>query len=258
MQPRPIILGGRPLAGGRLPAVCAPLVAATREALAVEAAAVAARQPDLLEWRVDFFQRIAETQEVLAAAAALRAAAPGIPVLLTRRAQREGGQPIALDEPGVLALYRAVIASGLVDLVDYEMENAAADVAQVRALCTAQGVPLVLSFHDFQRTPDSEQLAARFAQAQRLGADIAKLAVMPGSMADVHRLLGATLAASGSLGIPVISMAMGGLGAVSRLCGGEFGSALTFAVGASASAPGQIPIAEVRAALAVLQRATSG
>jgi 3-dehydroquinate dehydratase-1 len=51
-------------------------------------------------------------------------------------------------------------------------------------------------------------------------------------------------------------MAMGGLGAVSRLCGGVFGSALTFAVGAAASAPGQVPIDEVRATLAVLQRAT--
>jgi 3-dehydroquinate dehydratase-1 len=53
-------------------------------------------------------------------------------------------------------------------------------------------------------------------------------------------------------------MAMGGLGAVSRVCGGVFGSALTFAVGAAPSAPGQMPIDDVRAALAVLQRASSG
>jgi 3-dehydroquinate dehydratase-1 len=255
---RPILLGGQPLAGGRLPAICAPLVATDSEALATEVQAVVARRPDLLEWRVDFFARIHDTGEVLAAARRLRAAAAGIPILLTRRAQREGGQPIALDEAQVLALYEAVIASGQVDLVDYEMENAADHVARVRDWCAARGLPLVLSFHDFEATPGSEQLAARFAQAHRLGADIAKLAVMPRSMADVHRLLGATLEASSTLPIPVISMAMGGLGAVSRLCGGVFGSALTFAVGASASAPGQIAIDDVRSALAVLQRATSG
>jgi 3-dehydroquinate dehydratase-1 len=258
MQPRAINLGGQPLAGGRLPAVCAPLVARTRAALVAEAAAVAALQPDLLEWRIDFFAGIADTAEALAAAADLRAAAAGIPILLTRRAQREGGQPIALSEPQVLALYEALAASGRVDALDYEMGHDPGHVAQARALARRHGLPLVLSFHDFQATPPDAQLDARFARAQELGADVAKVAVMPQSMADVHRLLGATLRASGSLAIPVVSMAMGGLGAVTRLCGGVFGSALTFAVGSAPSAPGQVPIADVRAAVAVLQRATPG
>ncbi|GAB3763014.1 type I 3-dehydroquinate dehydratase [Ramlibacter monticola] len=254
----PIQIGGRPLAGGRLPAVCAPLVARTRAALAAEAAVVAAKKPDLLEWRVDFLESIADAQEVLRAAANVRAASADIPILFTRRCQREGGQPIALTEPQVLALYEAVAASGCVDLMDFEMGNEPGHVAQVRALTRRHGLPLVLSFHDFHATPADAELRARFEQAQRLQADVAKLAVMPQSMEDVHRLLGATLQASRALAIPVISMAMGGLGAVTRLCGGGFGSALTFAVGAAASAPGQIPIEEVRAALAVLQRATSG
>jgi 3-dehydroquinate dehydratase-1 len=253
----PIQVGGRPLAGGRLPAVCAPLVARTRFALAAETAVVAARQPDLLEWRVDFFEAIADPREVLGAAADLRRASGGIPVLFTRRCQREGGQPIPLAEPEVVALYESVAASGCVDLLDFEMGNEPAHVAQVRSLARRHGLPLVLSFHDFERTPAEADLRACFEQAHRLEADIAKVAVMPQSMEDVHRLLGATLQASRALPIPVISMAMGGLGAVTRLCGGVFGSALTFAVGAAASAPGQIPIDEVRAALAVLQRATS-
>src|SRR5688572_30845890 len=59
MQPKPIITRGQPLAGGRVPAICAPLVARTPDELAAEAAAVVARQPDLLEWRVDFFAPLA-------------------------------------------------------------------------------------------------------------------------------------------------------------------------------------------------------
>lgn len=257
MQPRPLELKGRPLAGGRLPAVCAPLVARTRAALLAEAATVAAKRPDLLEWRVDFFQGMDDRAEVLAAAAELRAHAGGIPILFTRRSRREGGEPIPLDEPQVLELYRAVCESGCVDFVDFEMDNEPAHVAQVRELARRCGLPLVLSFHDFQRTPDAASLAARFAQALELGADVAKVAVMPGNMEDVHLLLGANLQASRSLGIPVIAMAMGPLGAVSRLCGGVFGSALTFAVGAAASAPGQMPIEDVRAGLEVLQRAAA-
>lgn len=257
MQPKPIITRGQALAGGRVPAICAPLVARTPDELAVEAAAVVARQPDLLEWRVDFFAPLADTATVLAAGAQLRRTAGPIPILFTRRSEREGGQRIALAEPQVLALYEAVAAAGLVDLLDVEMNSAPADIERMRALCTRHGLPLVLSFHDFQRTPSGDELQARFAQAHRLGADVAKVAVMPQSMEDVHRLLGATLQASQALPIPVISMAMGGLGAVSRVCGGVFGSALTFAVGAAPSAPGQMPIDDVRAALAVLQRAIS-
>lgn len=257
MHPQPILVKGRPLAEGRLPAVCAPLVARTRTGLLAEIEFVTAKQPDLLEWRVDFFERLADREEVLATAAELRSRAGDIPILFTRRSRREGGEEIALDEPQVLELYQAVCASGHVDLVDFEMDNEPAHVEQVRDLAQRCGLPLVLSFHDFQRTPDASTLAARFAQAQRLGADVAKVAVMPAAMEDVHRLLGATLEASRTLGIPVIAMAMGPLGAVSRLCGGAFGSALTFAVGASASAPGQMPIADVRAGLEILRRATA-
>lgn len=256
-MPHTLTLGGHPLAGGRLPAICAPLVARTPAALAEEAAAVAALQPDLLEWRVDFFEGIADTAAVLAAARSVQQAARGIPVLFTRRAEREGGQPIGLDEAQVLALYEAVAASGTIAALDYEMAHAAGHVARARELSRRQGLPLVLSFHDFQRTPADAELDARFTQAAQLGADVAKVAVMPQSMTDVHRLLGATLRASERLAIPVIAMSMGALGAVTRLCGGVYGSALTFAVGSAASAPGQIAIADVRAALAVLQRATS-
>ena len=83
MQPRSITTGGRPLAGGRVPAICAPLVGRTPDQLAAEAAAVVLKQPDLLEWRVDFFGPIADTAAVLAAGAQLRRAAGRIPSMST-------------------------------------------------------------------------------------------------------------------------------------------------------------------------------
>jgi 3-dehydroquinate dehydratase-1 len=226
-------------------------------ALAAETAAVAALQPDLLEWRVDFFAALANTEAVLAAGRAIRAASGGLPILLTRRSPREGGQPSPLDDAQVADLYEAVAAEGLVDLLDWEMAGARPALDRIRTVARGRALPLVLSFHDFHRTPADAELRERFARAHALGADVAKLAVMPQSLEDVHRLLGATLHASSTLPVPVISMAMGPLGAASRVCGGVFGSALTFARGASTSAPGQMPIADVRAALAVLQRATS-
>jgi 3-dehydroquinate dehydratase I len=257
MQARPIIVQGQPLAGGHLPAVCAPLVARDAESLAIEAGAVAALKPDLLEWRIDFFDAIGDIDAVLAAARRIRGAARGLPILLTRRSPREGGQQSSLSEAQVAALYEALAGEGLVDMLDWEMAGPRAPLDRIRTLARDCALPLVLSFHDFHRTPPDAELRERFARGHALGADIAKLAVMPQSLDDVHRLLGATLHASNTLPLPVISMAMGPLGAASRVCGGVFGSALTFARGASTSAPGQMPIADVRAVLAVLQRATA-
>lgn len=49
--------------------------------------------------------------------------------------------------------------------------------------------------------------------------------------------------------MPVISMSMGRLGVMSRIFGGVFGSALTFATSAGDSAPGQIALTDLRAIL---------
>jgi 3-dehydroquinate dehydratase I len=252
---RPIELATGPLAQGRLPAVCAPLVGSTADALVEETAAIAEKEPDLIEWRVDFFDAIADTDQVLETAWRIRQAAPGIPLLFTRRSRREGGQPIDLAEDAVLELYHAVCKSGLVALVDYEMGNDADNVNRVRNLTRRCGVKLVLSYHNFQETPPQAELLSRFRQAAALDADVAKVAVMPGRLDDVLTLLNATLLATREVNIPVVSMSMAGWGALSRLCGGVFGSALTFAVGASSSAPGQVPIEDVRAAVALVRKA---
>jgi 3-dehydroquinate dehydratase-1 len=90
-------------------------------------------------------------------------------------------------------------------------------------------------------------------QAQDMGADIAKLAVMPKNYTDVLTLLGATLRArTGAVKVPIVTMSMGPEGGVTRLAGGLFGSDITFAIGKEASAPGQIPIGALRQAMAVL------
>jgi 3-dehydroquinate dehydratase-1 len=254
---KPILVNGKPLGSGRFPSICTPLVGRTRELVLGEVAQVVAKQPDLLEWRVDFFQDIGNTAAVVALAGEIRQAAGGIPVLFTRRSTAEGGEPIALDEEQVVALITAVCASRTVELVDFEMNNDPAHVAQVRAAAQSQAIALVLSFHNFQFTPAQEELCQRFAQAQQLGADVAKIAVMPQRLEDVLSVLSATLESSQKLTIPLVSMSMGGYGALTRLFGCAFGSAMGFAVGSAASAPGQVPIEDLNTVLAILQKTMS-
>jgi len=255
MQPKAITLRGAPLGGARFPAICAPLVGRTRAALLAEAAVVAAKKPDLIEWRVDFFEGIADANAVAELAGRIKAAANGIPILFTCRWHLEGGEKIGLSQTEVVSLYRAVCESGHVDFIDFEMANEPGQLKEVREFSRAHATQLILSFHDFERTPTIQELNARFARAEQLGADIAKVAVMPRGMHDVLTLLAATLQSSQSLRIPLVSMSMAGAGAVTRLCGGAFGSALSFAVGQNASAPGQMPIEELDAALAILRKA---
>jgi len=248
---------GKPVGGGKLPLVCTPLVGSTREALVEEAAAVAAKHPDVVEWRVDFFERIARADEVVDAARAIKAAlakdAGEVPLIFTRRSPREGGRPVPISEPEVLGLYEAACASGSIDLVDLELGNAAEDVRRVREASRRGDVKLILSYHDFERTPPAGVLHQKFLDAQRMDADAAKVAVMPRSLDDVLTLLSATLKADEVLRIPLLSMSMGEYGSLTRMCGWMFGSTLTFAIGRGSSAPGQVPIEDLRTVIEILR-----
>lgn len=253
-----IELNGQPIAGGKFPLICTPLVGRTLEQLLAELAVVLPKQPDVLEWRVDFFDAIGDSAAVIAAARAIKQVAGKVPVLFTRRSTLEGGEKIAINEDQVIAMYSAVCESKSIDLIDYEMANDAANIVRVRAAAKANGIKLVLSFHNFSYTPGLETLSSKFLTADQLGADVAKVAVMPRDLDDVLTLLSATRAASKKLRIPLISMSMGPYGALTRMVGGVFGSALTFAVGASSSAPGQVPIEDLNTVLAILQKSMGG
>ena len=189
---------------------------------------------------------------------ALRAAIGDTPLIFTRRSSREGGEPVPLDDHGVVGLYDAVGASGLADFFDFEMGNDAAHVQRVCADAGKHGTRVILSYHNFGSTPERDFLVQRFIEAERLGGDVAKVAVMPRDRMDVLTLLAATAEADARSKIPLISMSMGPQGAITRMIGGAFGSSLSFAVGEAASAPGQIPIADLVAVYDVIRRARGG
>ena len=258
MNPAKVVdIRGRKL-GAETPLICTPLVGRTRESLLAEAATVATKKPDVIEWRVDFFGGIADMTAVLDTGRALRVAIGDMPLIFTRRSAKEGGESITLDDAGVVRLYDALGASGLVDFLDFEMGNDPEHVRVVRDNARSHRIRTILSYHNFADTPAEEFLVERFLEAERLGADVAKVAVMPRVRIDVLTLLVATARAEERAQIPLISMSMGPLGAITRMIGGVFGSSLSFAVGAASSAPGQIPIADLKTVYDVIRRAREG
>lgn len=254
-SPKPIEVHGQAVAAGKLPLICIPLIGRTMEEIMAELAVVLPKKPDMLEWRVDFFESIGDVAAVIAAANAIKNKARDTPLLFTRRSTLEGGEEIALNEDQVIALYVAVCASKTIDLIDYEMANDAANITRVRMAAQSNDIKLVLSFHNFTGTPTLETLMSKFLMAEQLGGDVAKVAVMPRDPSDVLTLLAATQQASQTLRIPLISMSMGAYGSLTRLFGWVFGSALTFAVGAKSSAPGQLPIEDLNTVLGILHKA---
>lgn len=231
-----------------LPKLCVPLMPAGAAAVPALCAALKDCPFDLVEWRVDALGDLGEWEETLAA---LRRALPDAPLLATVRTEKEGGQA-ALSDRDYFALLRRLVRSRAVDAVDIEYFHEEALRGETVREAREAGLPVVMSSHDFQRTPPEDEMAARLTAMQN-GGCIAKLAVMPRRPEDVLALLAATLRVRAAHpGRPVITMSMGALGAVSRLAGETFGSALTFGTAGEASAPGQLDARLLAAVLRAL------
>jgi 3-dehydroquinate dehydratase-1 len=247
----PIQVKGRTI-GGPAPLVCLPLVAPDKSALLAQAEELLVLAPDLLEWRVDGFDAVTDREASLDALRALATAIDPVPMIYTCRVDTEGGM-CSLSPERRLKLITAAMETGLPDIVDIELCNDAAFIETVMTAAEAKGIKVILSSHYFEETPAETTILERLTGAQAAGAHIAKVAVMPRNYQDVLVLLGATLKArSELLHIPIVTMSMGARGGVTRLAGGLFGADITFAIGKNASAPGQIPIGELRQAMAVL------
>ncbi|WP_167047802.1 type I 3-dehydroquinate dehydratase [Salinibacterium sp. ZJ454] len=241
--------------GEGMPKILVPIVGTTPAELRAEVDALTSHHVDIVEWRVDHFSTIDDRGSVVETAAQLSAQLGATPLLVTCRTSAEGGAAVISDEQyGALNL--AVIESGYAPLVDVEYQRDRDIVASLIAAAHERGVMVITSNHDFERTPPKDEIVARLRQMQELGADICKIAVMPRSSADVLTLLDATREMHEQYATrPLITMSMGALGLVSRLAGQTFGSAATFGMVGTASAPGQVDADELHATLAMIARA---
>lgn len=232
--------------------ICVPLIGKTLDELKIHAHTLAEAGADLTEWRVDHFTGVRDDKQIRLALTEIRQILATIPLLFTFRSHKEGGET-ELDDDAYFALNRLAVASGLVDLIDIELFN---EETQIRALVAdahAAGVKVIMSNHDFQKTPPQNEIVDRLCRMQELGADLPKIAVMPQSPQDVLTLLGATLTMKEQHATrPLITMSMGKMGGVSRVTGRLFGSAMTFGSVGQASAPGQIAVGKLRELMELL------
>lgn len=236
------------LAPGRRPAIIVPITGGNTAAILAQADEVASSAADMAEWRADYFLAgDAEPKELPALLTQLRRHLGNKPLLFTVRTSEEGG--LINPTPDVyLSLATAGLASGALDLLDIQSHQPRAR----QAIEAAHGVrvPVLASWHDVTGTPDTDTMWAVLSEHRALGADAAKIAVLARYPGDAERLMALAAQAHRELGIPLIAVAMGELGRPTRLLGRQFGSCATFAsLGFSGSAPGQLPVEVVAAAL---------
>ncbi len=240
--------------GEGIPKICVPIVGVTKEDILNEAKTFETVPSDILEWRVDWFEYAFDTEQVKEVLKQLRAALKDKPLLFTLRTFKEGGQK-AVEPEAYAALNIAAVKTGCIDLLDVEAFTGDGVVKDMIEAAHKHGVKVIASNHDFNQTPEKDVMIGRLRKMQELGADISKIAVMPQSKKDVLTLLAATEEMYREhADRPIVTMSMAGVGAISRLCGEVFGSALTFGAAKKASAPGQLDVNDLAEVLSLLHK----
>jgi len=185
---------------------------------------------DILELRIDLLKVDART-------ALCDIRETGLPVIITNRMKQEGGAWQGSEEERISTLISLL---PMADAVDIELCARDRDMIVKKARDT--GKTVIISTHDFKKTPASKVMSGIISESVAAGADVAKLAVMPNSLEDVHRILEVTLHADAA----VCTLAMGEIGRHSRVVAPLYGSVMTYGYVGKATAPGQLRVDELR------------
>ena len=238
--------------GEGIPKICVPIVGVTVEEILESAKVIRELPIDIVEWRADWYEGVLEFEKVEEVLSRLRKILGEIPILFTFRTICEGGRK-ELRKEEYLTLNEAVIKTGNADILDVELFYDEEIVSRIIDSAHRQKVAVLASNHDFQKTPPKEEIVRRMQSMQDVGADILKIAVMPQNKKDVIALLEATEEMTRQYADrPVVAIAMSELGIISRIAGETFGSAITFGAVGKTSAPGQIPVHELKEVLDTL------
>ena len=229
---------GKTFGGGR-PVTCVPVVENSGFNAVNEIRRLVSEKVNMIEWRVDCLDDPADVSHITDILTSLKPVVKDTVLLFTFRTKKQGGRS-DLDEKIILELNDAAAKSGVVDIIDlefFEATNPKKEILRFQEL----GVHVIASHHDFEQTPDDAVMKMLMNSMREGGADIVKLAVMPNCFDDVLRLMSVTDNMRKAFPtLPIVTISMGKLGLISRLCGEVFGSCVTFGTLGRNSAPGQI------------------
>lgn len=213
--------------------VCLPIVEKTVKK-ALEAIKEANGLADLIELRMDYL-RDSELGLLLKAREK--------PFIVTNRRKEEGGK-YGCNEKRRFGILREAIELGA-EYVDVEMSS---EKSLLRDLIEdKKRTRIVLSFHDFRKTPSQEELKKLFNRMTRMGAEVVKIVSFARSWEDNFNIL-SLIPYAKRKEKEIVAFCMGERGKMSRVFAPFTGAAWTYAAlsKGKTSAPGQLTIWEMK------------
>lgn len=185
---------------------------------------------DVLEFRIDALDNpnFKDIQEIIEEI--------NFPMIATNRISSEGGSFKGTEEERIDILLKC---APLVDYVDIELQSDDKYIKQIHDT----GVTTIVSYHDFHKTPEINEIMYIVEKEQKLG-DIAKVAFMPNDLDDTLKILAILSHCENT-----IAISMSDLGSYTRVMASKFDSPITFAAGTDVTAPGQINIETMKSLL---------
>lgn len=185
---------------------------------------------DVLEFRIDALDNpnFKDIQEIIEEI--------NFPMIATNRISSEGGSFKGTEEERIDILLKC---APLVDYVDIELQSDDKYIKQIHDT----GVTTIVSYHDFHKTPEINEIMYIVEKEQKLG-DIAKVAFMPNDLDDTLKILAILSHCENT-----IAISMSDLGSYTRVMASKFDSPITFAAGTDVTTPGQIDIETMKSLL---------
>ncbi|WP_153563424.1 type I 3-dehydroquinate dehydratase [Acinetobacter baumannii] len=230
-----------------------PITAKTKEQALAQAQVIAnTADADLAEFRIDLLSFASDTKQVIALGHELKKILGNKPMIATIRTKNEGSQ-LEISDADYGKTYQAYLKNPFMDWLDVEMFRDQKVVSEIVQKAHQKKVLVVMSNHDFQKTPSQDEIEKRLLKQDQMGADVLKIAVMPKSKQDVFTLMNATLKVSQQTTKPLLTMSMGQLGTISRVATANMGGSYSFGMIGQASAPGQIDVTKLKQILQTVQ-----
>ncbi|CAN6467783.1 unnamed protein product [Victoria cruziana] len=197
--------------------LCVPLVGASVDQMLQDRDKAKESGADLVEFRVDYLKSFQPRQDL---GALLRD--KKLPAIVTYRPKWEGGYAEVDDQTRLDAL-RAAVELGA-DYVDVELKVAEDFIKSISGKKNEKQ-KVIVSSHNFEHTPSAEELTDIAAKIQATGADIVKVVTAAKDITDVSRLFRVLAHCQ----VPIIGLATGDRGVISRVLPSKFGGYLTYA-----------------------------
>jgi shikimate dehydrogenase/3-dehydroquinate dehydratase type I len=178
-----------------------------------------------------------------------------VKILVTNRegTDRSPDRTIEVERQRVTVLKEAVILGA--DFVDVELDVTDALLMEIRTAIRDHGnrTSLIISHHDFVKTPSVKALREIFHASVQAGADIVKIVTTACSPEDNLKILG-LIPYARKHHQAIIAFCMGKMGRMSRIMAPFLGSILSFTPlnQDAASAPGQLTLGQMRRVMEII------